>query len=277
MKPGRHEEHKVVINGLTLHYLEWEPRKSPTLLLLHGYLSQAQIWTGFASELSRHFRILALNQRGHGESDWSPDGAYSIDDHFTDLARFIELLGLKDLVIMGHSMGGRNALFYTACFPEKVKKLMLVDARPGNSEASISALKKMLTGLGLSADDLPKIHEKAEKLYPHLSLKEAFEKILMDRAHTSSRSHSGFDPWLITASRLAGFLVEDLWPFMECLTCPTLIIRGQHSDFVSPTEAENMCRIIPQATLSVIPGASHVPMLENPTEFKQAVLSFLDL
>ena len=277
MKPDRYEEHKVVINGLTLHYLEWEPRKSPTLLLLHGYLSRAQIWTGFAPEFSRHFRILALNQRGHGDSDWSPDGAYSIDDHFTDLARFIELLDLKDLIIMGHSMGGRNALFYTACLPDRVKKLMLVDARPGNSEDSISALKKMLAGLGLSGDDLQNIHEKAEKLYPHLSLKEAFEIILMERAHTSIRSHSGFDPWLITASKLAGFLVEDLWPFMESVTCPTLIIRGQHSDFISPAEAENMCRIIPKATLSVIPGASHVPMLENPTEFKEAVLSFLDL
>jgi len=277
LKLGVSEEHQVVINGLTLHYLEWEPSKSPTLLLLHGYLSRAQIWTGFASELSRHFRILALNQRGHGNSDWSPDGAYSIDDHFTDLARFIDHLDLKDLILMGHSMGGRNALFYTACLPDRIKKLMLVDARPGNSEGSISALKKMLTGLGLNTDDLQKIHEKAEKLYPQLSLKEAFEKILMEQAYTSSSSHSGFDPWLITASRLAGFLVEDLWPFMECVSCPTLIIRGRNSGFLSPTDAENMRQMIPEATLSVIPGASHAPMLENPTAFKQAVLSFLDL
>lgn len=270
------EEHKVTINGLTLHYLEWSPSKSPTLLLLHGYLSRAQIWTGLASELSRNLRVVALNQRGHGNSDWSPDGAYSIDDHFTDLARFIDLLDLKEIILMGHSMGGRNALFYTACLPDRVKKLMLVDARPGNSEGSISALKRLLAGLGHNADDLEKMQEKAEKLYPHLSIKETFERIFWEQAQPLGRSHSGFDPWLITASKLAGYLVEDLWPFMGCVTCPTLIIRGQHSDFLSPIDAENMRLMIPQATLSVIPRSSHVPMLENPGAFKQAVLSFLD-
>ena len=117
MKLSVFEERKVVINGLTLHYLEWEPSKRPTLLLLHGYLSRAQIWTGFASELSRNFRILALNQRGHGNSDWSPDGAYSIDDHFTDLARFIDLLDLNELILMGHSMGATIAVPVLAIEP----------------------------------------------------------------------------------------------------------------------------------------------------------------
>lgn len=276
MKLSASKEHHLTVNGLTLHYLEWSPFKSPTLLLLHGYLSRAEIWSGLASELSRDMRVVALNQRGHGNSDWSSDGAYSIDDHFADLARFIDLLDPEELILMGHSMGGRNALFYTACLPDRVKKLMLVDARPGNSEGSISALKKLLAGLGPQGDDLQKMQEKAEKLYPQLSLKEMFERIFREQAQPSSRSHSGFDPWLITASKLAGYLVEDLWPFMECLTCPTLIIRGQHSEFLSPSDAENMRLMIPKATLSVIPRSSHLPMLENPTAFKQAVLSFLD-
>jgi len=103
-----------------------------------------------------------------------------------------------------------------------------------------------------------------------------FERIFMEQAHPLDRSLSGFDPWLITASKLAGYLVEDLWPFMEGITCPTLIVRGQHSEFLSPIDAENMRLMIPKASLSVIPRSSHLPMLENPTAFKQAVLSFLD-
>jgi pimeloyl-ACP methyl ester carboxylesterase len=81
---------------------------------------------------------------------------------------------------------------------------------------------------------------------------------------------------MIIASRLAEFMVEELWPFMGSIPCPTLIVRGEYSTFVSQDEAENMRQMIPKAEVAVIPRASHLPMIENQTAFKEAVFSFLD-
>lgn len=277
MNSGGPRENRVELNGLALHYLEWGENNGPTILLLHGFLSQAHIWYSLASKFTPEYRVIALNQRGHGKSGWSTDGAYSIDDHFTDLAQFIERLHLQDLILIGHSMGGRNALFYTACIPDRIAKLVLVDARPGNSNESVMALKRMLDSIGFGYGDLDDFLEKAQTLYPDLSLKASFDLIHTRETGSFARgSISTYDPWMIIASRLAEFMVEELWPFMESIPCPTLIVRGEYSTFVSQGEAENMCRMIPKAEIAVIPRASHLPMIENQTAFKEAVLSFLD-
>jgi esterase len=265
-------EGRVEVNGLSLHYLEWGDEPNPPILLLHGFLSQAFIWQGLASSLSRNYRVLALNQRGHGQSDWSRQGDYSIDDHFADLVCFLEELNLTDVILVGHSMGGRNALFYAACRSERIKKLILVDARPGNSQQSVQALKQMLDFAEISALEIESFVTEANEQYPQLSLKSAFEKIRPDVHQTTTAEH---DPWLVVASQLAENQVEDLWPFMKNVNCPTLIIRGETSTFVSPSDVEDMCRIIPNAEGAVIPQAGHLPMLENSSSFHRVILAFI--
>ena len=276
MNARRPKDRRVEISGLTMHYLEWGVNTCQPILLLHGFLSQAHIWDGFASSFRSDYHLLALDQRGHGGSDWSSDGDYSIDDHFTDIAGLIELLDLRDLILIGHSMGGRNALFYTACIPDRIEKLILVDARPGNNDQSIQALKNLLDGFSFEFDDFDDLIQKAETLYPHLSLKAGFDLIhsSLNRAFSHS-SFYNYDPWLIIASQLADYMVDELWPFMESIPCPTLVVRGEYSTFLSQEEAESMGQLIPDAKVVVIPRASHLPMLENPAAFKKAINSFL--
>ena len=277
--PERHPnptEGRVVIDGIELHYKQWGASTRPPILLLHGFLSNADIWDDLAWLLSGDYYVVALDQRGHGKSDWSENGDYSIDDHFSDLVRFIEHLDLDELILIGHSMGGRNALFYCTCRPERIKKLILVDARPGNSEQSVEALKRMLDFAGVNAGDIDDTVQKANTLFPDLSLKAAYNQVRTEseKAVETKNSHS-FDPWLVVASQLVDNRVEDLWPFMESVSCSTLVIRGEHSTFISKEDAENMIYLIPGAKMETIPHASHLPMWENRQAFHQAVLSFL--
>ena len=178
---------------------------------------------------------------------------------------------------MGHSMGGRNALFYTACLPGRIKKLILVDSRPGNSGESVSALRNLLDIFSFDSGDLDDFVRKARVMYPHLPLKAGFDLIRSGGKRDSIyRSTSQYDPWMIIASHLAEHMVEDLWPFMESVPCPTLIVRGQHSAFITREDAERIGTLIPNAEVAVIPGASHIPMIQNPIVFRQAVRSFLE-
>ncbi|MBW2093060.1 MAG: alpha/beta hydrolase, partial [Deltaproteobacteria bacterium] len=155
------------VNGFKLHYLEWGNQGNPPILLLHGFLGHAHVWDEFAVKIIDDYHVLALDQRGHGQSQKAKDEAYSLDDHFTDLSAFSELLELDKLILVGHSMGGRNALFFTACLPERVKKLVLVDARPAMNRRSTKALKDILDRNKPSYSTMEEILLESQEAYPY--------------------------------------------------------------------------------------------------------------
>ncbi len=240
--------------------MDWGNPHRPPILLLHGFLSHARTWSSLADHIQPDYHVMALDQRGHGISDWAGNGAYSIDDHFADLAGFVDHLDLQDLILIGHSMGGRNALFYTACRPERVKGLVLVDARPANTDESVLALKHLL--------------DTFRKASP-VNTGRAIATREQAGATEDPAPHASYDPNLIVGAERAGYQVEPLWPFMEGLDCPTSILRGEKSTFVSRAEAEMMHRMISGSELVEIRGASHLPMFQNPPAFRAAVCAFL--
>jgi pimeloyl-ACP methyl ester carboxylesterase len=108
--------------GLRLHYLDWGHGPAPPMLLLHGFSGHAHTWDSFARAMGGEFHVLALDQRGHGDSTWAKAGAYTIDDHASDIAAFHDHLMLDAVVLIGLSAGGRNALMFAAIHPGKVEK-----------------------------------------------------------------------------------------------------------------------------------------------------------
>jgi pimeloyl-ACP methyl ester carboxylesterase len=99
----------VKVNGLTLHYTEWGPPDASPVVLLHGITGHARVWDHFAERLMPGFRALALDQRGHGDSDAPHDADYRIASMADDLAAFADTLRLERFHLVGHSMGGRRA------------------------------------------------------------------------------------------------------------------------------------------------------------------------
>ncbi|MDY6856916.1 MAG: alpha/beta hydrolase [Thermodesulfobacteriota bacterium] len=265
------------INGLQLHYLDWGNCKSQPMLLLHGFMSCAHAWDNFALSFRARFHIVALDQRGHGESQWPSDPSYTLDDHFSDIARFIDTLNMKSLILIGHSMGGRNALFYTSCLPLNIERLVLVDARPGNSPMASDALKQILDNLPQKVRSLNELVDVAQSVYPYLS-----DEICLQMAGYSFKemSDGSFVPRddirMRQQSQQNGYIVEDLWPFMENITCQTLVVRGEESPFLSKEDAMKMSRVIPDAKYIEIPQATHMPVQENPEAFKKVILDFLN-
>ena len=125
----------VKANGLNLHYLEWGNPDLPTIVMLHGISQQAHSWDFISLPLSVDYHVLALDQRGHGDTDWSPDGDYSTDIYVKDVDGFINALGLRNFHLMGHSMGGRNSLAWASGRPGTLRSLTIVDTGPRNAKA----------------------------------------------------------------------------------------------------------------------------------------------
>src|SRR5438034_2176525 len=119
---------EVMVNGLKLHVLDWGGTGRTPLLLLHGFTGHAHAWDTLSIALQPHFHVYAMDQRGHGDSD--PAEVYNAIASFDDIGGVIDQLGLTTLVLVGLSMGGRNALYFASKRPELIQKLVIVDIGP---------------------------------------------------------------------------------------------------------------------------------------------------
>lgn len=271
------QDNCLYINGLRLHYLDWGNNGCQTMLLLHGFMGHAHVWDNFAINFRSDYHIIALDQRGHGESEWSKEGAYAIEDYFVDLINFVETLGLRDLILIGHSMGGRNALFYAAYNYEKVARLVLIDARPGPSRQSSQALRHLLANLPLKAVSIAQVAQRIHTIYWYLSWKTCYDSA----SYAYKQLPNGtfvpkYDTRMSQQLEYGGYAAEELSHVMQNIACPTLIVRGEESPFLSRQEAKRMCEIIPKADLVEIPRSTHLPVQENKEAFNEAILAFLD-
>lgn len=265
------------VNGLRLHYLDWGNDGKQAMLLLHGFTTMAHAWDFFAPAFRRRYHILALDQRGHGDSQWAQDAAYATEDHLIDIAGFVDALQLENFVLMGHSMGGRNAIVYAACFPERVARLILIDSRLDSDPAASAALGQLLTAIPEEISCVEELAPELARLYPYLSPQMCFHLAHHGLKPAGNGKFSPkYDLRMRAQSASAGYGVSDLWLFFELITCPILIVRGAESPILSPEAARRMCRVNPNARLVEVERASHMVPQENPIAFELAVRRFLE-
>ncbi len=119
--------HRYISQRLRLHYVDWGNPAAPPLLLVHGSRDHCRSWDWVARALARDWHVIAPDLRGHGDSDWSPDGTYSMSAFVYDLAQLIHQLELQPVTIVGHSLGGSVSLRYTGLYPDAVRKLVAIE------------------------------------------------------------------------------------------------------------------------------------------------------
>jgi len=266
----------LTINGMRLHYLDWGGGGG-AVLLLHGFTAHAHAWDDLAQALSPSYHVLALDQRGHGDSDWARDGAYATEDHLADIAGFVEAMGLSRLAIIGHSMGGRNAIAYAACYPEKVERLVLVDSRPASDAGGADMVRRLLSLIPPQVVSVDEVVPGLLQLFPGLSPEMAYHLVRYGfRELATGRLVPKYDMAIGAQAHRAGYAAADLWPFIRQIRCPTLIIRGAESPVLTHEAALRMAGAIARSQLIEIEGAGHLVPQESPRAFETAVRRFLE-
>ena len=266
-------------DGLRLHYLDWGNDAAPPMLLLHGFSGHAHTWDTFARAMCDRYHVVALDQRGHGDSDWAKDGAYRPDDHARDIRAVHDRLGLGAVVLIGLSMGGRNSIALTAAHPAKVEKLVIVDIGPDIDPKGAARIGKMA---GDAPEDFGSVEDAVAYLRLHVTLASAAaEAALRYRVeHGVKKLPNGrytwkYDRFLRDQRRKGPWIPTDLWPAVGKIKAPTLIVRGSESDVFAPETAKRMLELIPGSQLVEIPGAGHSVPAEAPEAFERAVRQFL--
>jgi alpha-beta hydrolase superfamily lysophospholipase len=107
----------VTVNGLRVHYLEWGSTTKPALILLHGIAKHAHTFDHIAADFARDYHVLAVDMRGHGDSGWSPEGAYLVEDYVKDLEGLVKQLGIRRATLLGNHPAAAWCRSLPACIP----------------------------------------------------------------------------------------------------------------------------------------------------------------
>jgi len=256
--------------GVNLHYLEWGLPENPPLLLVHGGSAHAHWWDHIAAALAQEYRVIALDSRGHGDSDWVKPPAYEIDDYAEDIAAFVAHLGLSTFVLIGHSLGGLISMRYAIDHGTTLSALVIVDMGPRLQQSRrMQLLSRVPTPIFATEDDLVRRF----RLLPEETWAEP--ELLRHIARHSARSLP--DGRLTLKTDRATFLRQphDVSAELSRITCPTLLVRGGESKTLSLETVYEMEVLCPCLRSVEIPDVGHHVFLDKPTAFLEAVREFL--
>jgi len=219
------QDNFVTLNGLRFHYREWGDESAPPLVLLHGYTSHARSWDKFADAMSDTFRVLALDQRGQGETEWASD--YAPERMVEDVDAFARALDLDKFALVGLSMGGRNAYLYTAHHPESVERLVIVDIGPEVSASGGARIRA-----GVLANDVFADRESAFRAARAANARPSDDDMRYRVFNNLMQRDDGawtyrYDKALRSPDRpLPRPDPEKSWAMLSRITCATLLVRG---------------------------------------------------
>ncbi len=274
--------------GLDLHYVEWGDKAAPPLVLLHGWMDIARSWDPVARRLSKNYRVLALDFRGHGLSDCvGAGGNYDFNGYAVDILSLIEeATGGGPVILIGHSMGGMAGSKFAGAFPEKIRKFINVEgfgppAMPPDVAPKRLAewVKSWLAQAKKERKPYASVEEAAARLRkqnPRLS--EEFSLHLS--RHGTEKGEDGAYRWRFDPlHKTPGSVPFDLEAAKACwrqIKSPTLVVVGELSEFKKfiPDWRERVA-VYPNARIAEIAGAGHMIHHEKPEELTTTIEGFL--
>ncbi len=256
------------VNGVRLHHLDWEGGGLP-LVCLHGLTRNAHDFDALARALTPRRRVLALDVRGRGESDWAPAESYALPQYAADLGAWLDLLALPRAVLVGTSMGGLISLVFGASQPGRVAAAVLNDVGPVVDPAGLARIQSLVGSAPETFADHADVVRWFRSTQPPQSQGDA---ALLEWARHATKPAAGGLTWRydralreqMRAARPAATQLPNLWPLAEALPGPTLVVRGGVSDILSAETANEMTRRMKDCRATTIPGVGHAPSLAEP-------------
>jgi pimeloyl-ACP methyl ester carboxylesterase len=270
-------EGHLVLDDIRLHYLDWGSAGRPPVVFLHGGCLTAHTWDLVCLALRDSHHCLALDQRGHGDSEWSPTLDYGREAHARDIAAFLDHLRLRRPVLVGQSMGGLNAMTYAARRSETLAGLVVIDTGPWVSREGAERIADFVMDPA-EPESLEELVERAQAFNPRRDVR------LLRRSlqHNLRRLPDGRWTWKYdqrwisraTFERLHASL-RSLQEEISAIICPTLVVRGALSDVVTNEDAARFAAELPDGRLVRIADAGHTVQGDNPLELAGELRDFL--
>lgn len=271
--PGiRYASRQTVVRHHRFHFLEWGEPASRPVLALHGGNQSAHSWDLVSLHLADRYRVVAPDQRGHGDSEWSRECDYTLGALARDAAALIEACRLGPAIVLGHSMGGMVALLLAALHPELVRALVIVDVGPEISPRGTGQIRDFVARTAEFDDPEHFIDEVAryDPFRPREHMRRTLKYNLLQRVdgkyvskHDRRRVGEPFGSERVTLEGVRG------------LEIPTLVVRGEQSPVLEPKAAQRFAETLPRGRLVTVPACGHNVHSQNTPGFLAAVAPFL--
>ena len=270
-------ERNVSVGQLRFRYLDWGTEGLRPILFLHGGALTAHTWDLCCLALRDEFHCMALDQRGHGDTDWAPDANYSIAAQLEDIRGFADRVGLDHFVLVGQSMGAINGLAFAVAHPERLAALVMIDAGPEVRRRGSSRIRDFVNG-GAKPETLEEIIARALAFNPRRD-PQILRRSLM---HNLRRQPDGSWSWKYDRRRFQRLDQEkhlserrSLVDGLARVTCPVLVVRGADSDVFHEEDAVRLAKNFPDGRHITIPEAGHTVQGDNPKELAAGLREFL--
>ena len=272
-RPAPYQDRSIEVAGLKLHYQDYGTAGKTPMLCVHGGAASGHWFDFVAGDFNADHHVLAIDQRGHGDSAWAPAAEYTYERYAGDLDEFAAKLDLRDFVLIGHSMGGAVALTYAALHPGRLAKLVIVDTTLHMTPDRIAKLREVGTRPG-------RTYATREEFVSRFRLRpadsSAVPEVLRHLAgHAAQQNPDG--TWGHKFDRDVYAVREsvDGLPHWSNIRIPSLLVKGGRSSRISPDIVAEVQKRAPQVEFAEVPDSDHHVTLDNPAGFTRAVNAFL--
>jgi pimeloyl-ACP methyl ester carboxylesterase len=272
------EDHDVVLGGMRFHYLDWGTN-GPPILFLHGGGLTAHTYDLVCLALRGGYHCVSLDQRGHGDTEWSPVLDYSHESEADDVEALADQLGWSRFVLVGMSMGGLNSIVYAGRHSDRLAGLVIVDVGPELRPLGTGRIADFLS----QPDALDSIDEFVARAVEFNPLRKP-ELLRRSLRHSLRQRPDGKWTWKMDRrpreqnpnAPLDPDRYKYLWADVDRIACPTLVLRGEKSDVFTDEDAEKLADRLTRGRWVKIPKAGHTIQGDNPAAMVAAMRTFLD-
>jgi pimeloyl-ACP methyl ester carboxylesterase len=271
-------DRNLIVNDMRIHILEWGPPEGPPIVFLHGGSLTAHTWDLVCAVLSDTYYCVAVDLRGHGDSEWAPDVDYRYETMQIDVEGLISELLLRSPVVVGMSYGGLVAMRMAGDHRVDLGGLVTIDVGPDmHIEAATEIVE--FTRQEMEMDSIDDFVEQAmqanNRRRPDLLRRSLLYSL---RELPSGRWAWKWDWRRMENHDLAqlAILQAAVWQSVYAITCPTLIVRGQRSRVFLQEDGEKIAAAIPDSSFVVVPNAGHSVQSSNARGLLDVLEPFLE-
>jgi pimeloyl-ACP methyl ester carboxylesterase len=268
---------QAILGTLRFHYLDWGGSGERTIVFLHGFALNAHTWDLVCLSLRPDYRCIALDLRGHGDSEWSPGLHYDLPSLAEDVGHLLDALDVDRPILVGMSMGGMTALRFAADHSDRLAGLVVIEAGAVPRDDGLRRLR----GFMAAEHEHDSIEDFVNQAVSFNSRRDP-ELLRMSLRHNLRQLWNGRWTWKYDRRHLGVVPGDQHVRAMEALAaespaivCPTLIVRGSESDLFSVEDAESVTRRIPSARWVTVTRAGHNVQGDNPGGLVEVLGEFL--
>ncbi|MCP4606099.1 MAG: alpha/beta hydrolase [Proteobacteria bacterium] len=262
----------IEVDNMNVHYRD--EGDGPPVLLIHGTNASLHTWEGWVKALKANYRLIRLDMPGCGLTGPKPDGKYGITDIAQFVDNFVNKVGIDHFSIVGNSLGGQISWNYAVMFPDKVEKLILIDARGLPRDEASPFMVKL--------QKIPITKDLFTFITPRFAVEYGVKRVYgNDKLITDDIVERYFDLILRKGNRRAvshmlnGTDTYSLVPRLKELKIPTLIMWGAKDVWILPKYAHQFKELIPNSKIIIYPELGHIPMEEAPNKTAMDANQFL--